>query len=70
VARKLKFCGPRKGPDFKKQALGLSNSIANRLWVASGLSNPQSLTHAAMARGPLWLCAFGPSSVAWLNTLP
>jgi len=28
--------------------------------VASELSSAQSLTHAAVARGPIWLCAFGP----------
>jgi len=27
--------------------------------VASELSYPQSLTHAALARGPIWSCAFG-----------
>jgi len=25
------------------------------------LSNPQSLTYTAAARGPIWLCAFGPA---------
>jgi len=35
------------------------NGIANLQWAASDLSNPQSLTHAAVARGPIWLCALG-----------
>jgi len=37
------------------------NGVANLTWVASELSNPQSLTHAAVARGPVWLRAFGPA---------
>ena len=45
-----------------KQVLRFSKSIVNLLWVASELSNPQSLTHAA---GPVdqsaCLCAFGPA---------
>ena len=32
----------------------------NLSWVASALSNPLNLTHAAVGRGPIWLCAFGP----------
>ena len=35
------FCGPRKCPDFKR-------GIANLSWVASELSVPHSLTHAAV----------------------
>jgi len=35
--------------------------IANLQWTASDLSNQQSLTHTAVARGPIWLCAFGPA---------
>jgi len=34
---------------------------ANLPWVASKLSNPQSLTHEAVARGPIWLCVLGPA---------
>jgi len=29
--------------------------------VASALSDTQSLAHAAVARGPIWLCAFVPA---------
>jgi len=46
---------------FHKQALRFLKGIVNLLWVASELSNPQSLTHAALARGPFWLYAFGPA---------
>jgi len=35
--------------------------IANLQWAASDLSNPQSLTHAAAAHGPIKLCGFGPA---------
>jgi len=57
--------------------------IANLPWMASALSNPMNLTHAAVGRGPIWLCAFGPAVLhgctpcpkilqltAWLHTLP
>ena len=57
VARELKFCGPRKDPDLK-QALRFSKDIANLPWVASELSNPRSLTHAAAAGG---IIPFGPA---------
>ena len=43
-----------------KQALRFLMSIADLPRVANELSNPHSLTHAAAARGPIWLCAFGP----------
>jgi len=59
VVRELKFRGPRKSPDFKA-SITVLEGIANLLWVANELSNPQSLTHAAVARGQIWLCAFGP----------
>jgi len=61
VAWELKFCGPRKGLEILKQALRFWKGIANLSWVASELSYPQSLTHAALARGPIWSCAFGPA---------
>ena len=35
--------------------------IANLQWAASDLSNPQSLTHAAVTCGPIWLCVFHPA---------
>jgi len=35
--------------------------IANVPWMVSTLSNPLNLTHAAVGRGPIWLCAFGPA---------
>jgi len=34
--------------------------VANLPRVVSELSYMRSLTHAAVARGPIWLCAFGP----------
>jgi len=34
---------------------------ANLPWAACELSNPQSLTHAAVVCWPIWLCAFGPA---------
>jgi len=43
-----------------KKALRFLKGIANLPFVASELSNPQTLTHAAVARGPILLCAFGP----------
>jgi len=42
-----------------KQAIWFLKSIAYLLWVASKLSNPQSLTHAAAAHGVIRLYAFG-----------
>jgi len=57
VARELKFCGPLKGLETSKQALGFVKGIANLSWIAS------MLTQAAMARGPIWLCAFIPALV-------
>ena len=33
--------------------------IANLQWAASDFSNRQSLTHTAVVRGVIWLCAFG-----------
>jgi len=35
--------------------------ITNLAWVASEFSNTQRLTHAGVASGPIWLCAFGPA---------
>jgi len=69
VAREQKFCYPRKGPDFK-QALQFLKGIANLPWLASDLSNPQSLTHAAVARGPIWSRAFGPAMLHGCTPLP
>jgi len=37
------------------------NGITNLHWAANELSNPQNLTHTAVARGPTCLCAFGPA---------
>jgi len=53
----------RNNGDFIKQTHRERRlkGIANLQWVASNLSNTQSLTHAAVARGPIWLCAFGPA---------
>jgi len=42
-----------------KDVLQFLKGVANVPWVAKELSNPQSLTGAAVARGPIWLCAFG-----------
>ena len=50
VTRALKFCAPRKGSKFKIH----QSSVGD-------LSAPQSLTHAAVARGPIWSCSFGPA---------
>jgi len=36
--------------------------VANLPRVVSELSYLRTLTHAAVARGPIWLCAFGPVS--------
>jgi len=38
----------------------LLKGVANLPRVVSELSYMRSLTHAAVARGPIWLCAFGP----------
>jgi len=54
VTRELKFCGPWKGPD-------LEGTLPIFPWVASEWSHTQKLTHAAMACGPIWSCAFGPA---------
>jgi len=53
VARELMLCGQL----LHKQAKSL---LPIYCWVASDLSNPQSLTHAAVARRPTCLCTFGP----------
>jgi len=37
--------------------------IANLTWMVSALSNTQSLTRAAVGRGPIWLFLFGPAVV-------
>jgi len=37
------------------------NGIADLQQAASDLSNPQSLTHTAVAHGPICLCVFGPA---------
>jgi len=47
-------------PLIYKQALRFLKGIANFPWVGSKLSNPQSLTHSAVARESVWLCVFGP----------
>jgi len=44
--------------------------IANLSWVASALSNPLNLTHAAVGRGPIWLCAFGPEVLHGCTPFP
>ena len=41
-----------------KQVLRFLKCIVNLPWMAGELSNRQSLTHAAVARGPIGLCAF------------
>jgi len=48
-------------------------AIVNLPWMASELFIPQSLTHAAVAFGPIWLCEFGSvvlhgcTSLFWNN---
>ena len=59
MARELKFCGPRKGPCFEV-SFRFSKDLFNLPLVASELSNPQSLTHVAVAHGPIWLFPFVP----------
>jgi len=44
-----------------KQALCILKGIANLPWMASELFKPQSLAHASVARGPIWLHAFDPA---------
>jgi len=44
-----------------KQALRFLKGITDLLWAASELFNRQSLNHAVVACGPIWLCAFGPA---------
>jgi len=34
------------------------------------VSNTQSLTHATVTRGPIWLCAFGPAVLHGCTPLP
>ena len=56
--RKWSF-GARGKDQILKQALRFLKGIANLPWVASELANPLSLTHTAVACGPIWLCTFG-----------
>jgi len=44
--------------------------IANLPWVVSALSNTQSLTHATVGCGPIWLCAFGPAVLYGCTLMP
>ena len=54
VALELKFCGPRKGPDFE-MVLPIF-----RGWRVSRLR--RKAWHMQLwLRGPIWLCAFGPA---------
>jgi len=69
VARELEFCGPRKGPDFKA-SIKFFMGIVNLPWMAGKLSNPQRSTHAAVARGPIWLGAFGAAVLRGCTPLP
>jgi len=39
----------------------LGRPIANLACVVSALSNTQSLIHAVVGRGPIWLFPFGPA---------
>ena len=48
-------------PLLHKQVLRFWKGIANLPWVTIELSNLQSWTHAAVAHGLIWLCAFGPA---------
>jgi len=41
--------------------IDLALGITNLVWVVNQLSNTQNLTHVAVAREPIWLCAFGPA---------
>ena len=52
VTRELKLWGQWKVPCFYA-SIAVLQVIANPLWVANELSKPQSLTHAAVARGPI-----------------
>ena len=44
----------------------LFKDIANLLWVASELSNPQGLTYAAVVHGNQCVCIWS-TSAAWLH---
>jgi len=54
---------------ISKQALRFLKSITNLPWVGSELSNPQSLTHAAVNRRPIWFFAFGPAVLHGFTSL-
>jgi len=69
VASELKFCGMGK-VQILKLALQFLKVIANLPWVANELSVPQSLAHAAVACGPIWLRAFGLAVLHGCTPLP
>jgi len=53
VALEMRFYGPWKGPCFEA-SIEVSNGITNLPWLASELSNHQSLAHAPVTGVVQW----------------